>query len=270
MRALAHPNLPVEREILPMSERRFLDLAGCRPYKTMGQSCGLKDIAEFQVRWPRLTTSDDLKNDDLQMRYLRAVDVDRVVELWKNVYPEVYGSTHEFVFDPAWYQDQVLWDERFETDALDKQHAIILIENLENERPVGILLMTKSNQNLQVELTMGGLHSEFRRNQVFYPFFRDILDSISKTEAELVTVFAETWHDKTQKLVEHFGFNIWGIFPGNMMRWSRDQSCYRACEVHYYKLINNGKQFSTRPDEWNLSEKSRKLWAVLQELNANT
>jgi hypothetical protein len=53
-----------------------------------------------------------------------------------------------------------------------------------------------------------------------------------------------------------------------MMRWSRDQSCYRACEVHYYKLINNGERFSTRPDEWSLSEKGRKLWAVLQELNA--
>ena len=53
-------------------------------------------------------------------------------------------------------------------------------------------------------------------------------DSISKTEAELVTVFAETWHNKTQKLMDHFGFNIWGIFSGNMMRWSRDQSCYRA------------------------------------------
>jgi hypothetical protein len=264
---LAHPSLPVEQEVLPMSERRFLDLAGYRPYRTMGQSCELKDIAEFQVRWPRLTPSDDLKNDDLRMRYLRGGDVDRVVELWKNVYPEVYGSTHEFVFDPAWYQDQVLWDERFEADALDKQYAIILVENLENERPVGILLMTKWNQNLQVELTMGGLHSEFRKNRAFYPFFRGILDSISKTEAELVTVFAETWHDKTQELMDHFGFNIWGILPGNMMRWSRDQGCYRACEVHYYKLINNGEQFSTRPDEWNLSEKSRKLWAVLQELN---
>jgi hypothetical protein len=253
-----------------MPERRFLDLAGYRPYETMGQSCHLREIADFQVRWPRLVTADDLKNRGLQMRYLGGDDVSQVIELWMNVYPEVYGSTHEFVFDPAWYQDNVLWDDRFETDALDKQYAIILMEDLEQEGPVGILLMTKWDQNLQVELTMGGIHPGSRNKQAFFPFFRDILDSISKTEAELLTVFAETWHSKTQELMDHFGFNIWGIFPGNMLRWTRDQKCYRACAVHFYKLINDGDRFATCPEEWDLSERSRKLWAVLKELNEDT
>jgi len=251
-----------------MFERQVLDMRGCRPYRSMGRSCELKEIDEFQVRWPSLSASDDLTNDDLRLRYLRGGDVDEALELWKNVYPEVYGSTHEFVFDPNWYREQVLWDERFESDALDKPHAIIVMEKLDIGRLVGILLMTKWNQNLQVELTMGGFHSEFRSQRYFYPFFRDILAAISQTEAELVTVFAETWHDKTQNLMDHFGFKVWGIFPGSAMRWSREQRCYRACEVHYYKFVNDGERFATRPDEWSLSEKSRKLWDLLQDLNA--
>ncbi len=251
-----------------MSRRRALDMAGCRPYRAMGRSCELKEIAAFQLRWPQLIASDELRGEALRMRYLRGGDVDGAIELWKNVYPEVYGSTHEFVFDPTWYRDQVLLDERFESDALDKQHAIIVMENAEIERLVGVLLMTKWDQNLQVELTMGGFHSEFRSHRLFYPFFRDILESISRTEAELLTVFAETWHDKTQRLMDHFGFSIWGISPGSALRWSRDQRCYRACEVHYYKFINDGERFATRSDEWSLSQKSRRLWAVLQELNA--
>jgi hypothetical protein len=194
-------------------------------------------------------------------------DVDRVVELWRNVYPEAYGSTHQVVFDPQWYDGNVLFGENLETDALYRKHAVILLEDLKGCQFVGLLLMTKWDQNLQIELTMGGLHSSFREKDVFYPFFKNILDVISNTEVELITVFAETWHDKTQKLMENHGFKIWGVCPGNMMRWSHDNKFYRACEVHYYKFVNNGDKYATNSDEWVLSEKSKKLWDVLKKLN---
>jgi hypothetical protein len=93
------------------------------------------------------------------------------------------------------------------------------------------------------------------------------LDTISTTEAELITVFAETWHSKTQELMDAHGFKVWGIFPGNMIRWSHDQKCYRACEVHYYKFINDGEKYATGFDEWVLSTKSKKLWQDLDKLN---
>ena len=191
----------------------------------------------------------------------------RVVELWKNVYPEVYGSTHQFVFDTQWYEENVLFDENWKTDAKTIKHAIVLLEDLKGGQFVGLLLMTKYDQNLQVEFTIGGLHSTFREKKVFYPFFKNILNMISKTEVELITVFAETWHNKTQELMENHGFKIWGIFPGNTVRWSRDQKCYRACEVHYYKFVNDGESYATSFDEWVLSEKSTKLWQILQKLN---
>jgi len=244
-----------------------LNLSEYQPYKTMGQSCQLKDIMGFHVKWPKLGTAGNLTNSELIMRYLCGNDIDRVVELWKNVYPEAYGSTHQFVFDSQWYEGNVLLDENWETDAKKKKHAIILLENLKESQLVGILLMTKWDQNLQVEFTMGGLQPAFRKKKVFYPFFKNILDSFSKTEVELITVFAETWHNKTQELMDNHGFKIWGIFPGNTIRWSRDQKCYRACEVHYYKFINDGEKYATNFDEWILSEKSKKLWQALEKLN---
>ncbi len=244
-----------------------LNLSEYQPYKTMGQSCQLKDIMEFHINWPKLATASTLTNSDLNMRYMYGKDIDKVVELWKNVYPEAYGSTHQFVFDSQWYEDNVLFDENWKTDAKEKKHAIILLEDLKDSQLIGLLLMTKWDQNLQVEFTMGGLHSTFREKKVFYPFFKNILDMISKTEVELITVFAETWHNKTQELMENHGFKIWGIFPGNMLRWSRDQKCYRACEVHYYKFVNDGESYATSFDEWVLSEKSTKLWQILEKLN---
>jgi hypothetical protein len=244
-----------------------LNLSDYQPYKPMGQSCQLKDIKEFHIHWPELETTTNLKNGDIILRYMKGNEIDKVVQLWKNVYPEVYGSTHQFVFDSQWYGDNNLFNENWKTDKKEKKYAIILLENLKESQLVGILLMTKLDQNLQVELTMGGLHSEFREQELFYPFFKSILDFISKTEAELITVFAETWHKKTQELMDHHGFKIWDLFPWNMIRWSRDQKCYRACEVHYYKFINDGEKYATRFDEWALSEKSSKLWRVLEKLN---
>ena len=103
-----------------MAEKTTLNLSEYQPYKTMGQSCQLKDIAEFQVNWPKLATADNLKKNDLQMRYICENDIDEVVELWKNVYPEAYGSTHQFVFDPQWYAGNVLFDKNWNADAKKK------------------------------------------------------------------------------------------------------------------------------------------------------
>ncbi len=244
-----------------------INVSDLSPYKKMGVSCQLKDIDEFRVLWPKLITAGNLSEKELVMRYMRRDDIDSVIELWKDVYPEAYGSTHQIVFDPQWYDGTVLFDENWETDTKDKQHAIIVMEDLKSDCLFGILLMTKWDQNLQVELTMGGLSSNFRKKQIFFPFFKNILDSFSDTEVELLTVFAETWHSLTQELMDAYGFKIWGIFPGQMIRWSSDQKCYRACEVHYYKFINDGEKYASTFDEWDLSVKSTKLWQCLEKLN---
>ena len=58
------------------------------------------------------------------MRYMCGNDIDEVVELWKNVYSEAYGSTHQFVFHPQWYEGNVLFDENWKADAKKKKYAI--------------------------------------------------------------------------------------------------------------------------------------------------
>ncbi len=245
-----------------------LDMSAYQPYRPMGQSCELRDIKEFQISWPKIKMDDQMKVKNCSLRYMSAKDVDEVIELWKNVYPEVYGSTHQFVFDPKWYQNgKLLFAENWQKEAKEKQYAIIVMENQVDNRLIGVLLMTKWDQNLQIELTMGGFHSDYREKNMFYPFFISILDLIKTSEVELITVFAETWHHKSQELMDHNGFKIWGIFPGNMIRWTGDQKCYRACEVHYYKFVNGGEKYASQFDEWHLSERSEKLWRKMEELN---
>jgi len=98
-----------------------LNLSEYQPYKTMGRSCQLKDIMEYHIYWPELVAASTLTNSDLIMRYMRGNDINKVVELWKNVYPEAYGSTHQFVFDSQWYEDNVLFDENWKMDTKEKK-----------------------------------------------------------------------------------------------------------------------------------------------------
>ena len=107
-----------------MADKTTPNLSEYQPYKKMGQSCQLKDIAEFHIHWPKLTTASNLTNNDLMMRYMCGNDIDEVVELWKNVYSEAYGSTHQFVFHPQWYEGNVLFDENWKADAKKKKYAI--------------------------------------------------------------------------------------------------------------------------------------------------
>jgi hypothetical protein len=47
-----------------MAEKTTLKLSEYQPYKKMGQSCQLKDIAEFHIHWPKLTTASNLAEID--------------------------------------------------------------------------------------------------------------------------------------------------------------------------------------------------------------
>ena len=55
-----------------------LNLSEYQPYKTMGQSCQLKDIMEFHINWPELVTASTLTERGLIMRYMRSSDIDRL------------------------------------------------------------------------------------------------------------------------------------------------------------------------------------------------
>jgi hypothetical protein len=90
-----------------------------------------------------------------------------------------------------------------------------------------------------------------------------------ETNAEYLTSFCETWHSITQYLCfKQWGWKIAGIFPGNVTRWSGENSEYRGCTVYFYKFINQGEKYSTKPKEWQMLPEIEKLWECLEELNS--
>jgi hypothetical protein len=202
-------------------------------------------------------------------RLLRREDFENAAGLWRQAYPELYGSVHDFMLFPEDYEARMALEETWEEDALAKPCCMLVAE----EKATGVLaaasLMTKFDRNLQIEWSFAGTRPDYRQMGLM-ALLGDMMAWMSKASgAEYLTTFLETWHTITQgeTLKIGKGWRVAGIFPGNFTRWARNQEEYRACEVYMYRFINEGAQFATGPAEWQLHPELQGLWEELEALN---
>ncbi len=247
---------------------RQIDMTAHRPYRPMGLGCRTRPIRDKRVVWVKPDPAIHGQGR-FAGRPLRAGELEAAAELWRWSYPEIYGSSHDFLLHPEDYPGRVALLETWEEDSLTCPHCMLVAEEVSSGRLAAGTLMTKFDRNLQIEFTFAGTHPDFRR-QGLMDFLGKIMHRLAAASgAEYLTTFLETWHtitqDKTLKWAE--GWKLAGIFPGNFTRWAGGQEEYRACEVHLYKFINEGEQFASRPEEWSLHPEVRRLWEVLEETN---
>ena len=189
-----------------------------------------------------------------------------VADIWRRGYPELLGSTLDFIFHPQKYEGNILLRENYQQDKYDRDRCMLRWEK--SGKMVGAIMLKKWDENRQVELTIGTILPRHRKVQeIFIKGFPIVMDWLQDTGAEYVTAFCETWHDLSQQLLEANGFKICGIFPGEYVRWTSGNLHYRGCTVHYYRFIGEGAEFATRREEWRLSERATQLWDVLAKLN---
>lgn len=247
---------------------RVLDMSPYRPYRPMGRSCRTRPILEKVVRWVKPEPREHLGGRFVGRPLARA-DVPAAAELWRHAYPELYGSAHDFMLYPEDYEARLALAETWDTDALAKPCCMLVVEEAATGRLAAASLMTKFDKNLQIEYTFAGTHPDYRQLGLM-ALLGDMMARMCRASgAEYLTTFLETWHTITQAetLKMARGWKVAGIFPGNFTRWSGDQQEYRACEVHMYRFINDGDQFATQPEEWQLHPQLRRLWEELEAFN---
>jgi hypothetical protein len=247
---------------------RYLDMSLYRPYRDMGQSCLTRPIREKVVRWvkPEPWESQDGR---FVGRPLARGDIEVAAELWRHAYPELYGSSHDFMLYPEDYEARLALVETWEEDSLKKPCCMLVIQDTDTGRLAAASLMTKFDRNLQIEWTFVGSHSDYRQMGLM-GMLGDMMDWMCKVSgAEYLTTFLETWHIITQAetLKMGKGWRVAGIFPGNFTRWAGGQEEYRACEVHMYRFINEGDKYATKPEEWQLHPDLQRLWEALVVFN---
>jgi hypothetical protein len=248
---------------------RFLDMTPYRPYRSMGRSCLTRPIRYKQVIWvkPEPRTSADGR---FVARPLQLADIEAAAALWRQAYPEVYGTEQECLLFPEDYESHFIFADSWEEDARAKKYCMLVMEEAATGRLVAASRMTKFDKNLQIEYTFAGTHPDYRRLGLMGHLGKIMRWMAGQSGAEYLTTFLETWHTITQTrtLKMEQGWQIAGIFPGNFTRWNGDHQEYRACEVYLYLFINGGEKYATQPEEWQLHPEIKRLWECLESINA--
>lgn len=247
---------------------RFLDMSPYRPFREMAQTCRTRPIRDKAVRWAKPEPRES-RDGAFVVRPLARADFDAAAELWRRSYPEIYGSAHNFLLFPEDYQARLAVAETWEEDSVTKPYCMLVIQEKATGRLAAASVMTKFDQNLQIEWTFAGTDPDYRQLGLM-GLLGDTMEWVSQASgAEYLTTFLETWHTITQAetLKRQRGWQLAGIFPGNFTRWAKDQQEYRACEVHMYRFINDGEKYATQPEEWHLHPELQRLWEALAAFN---
>jgi len=247
-----------------------IDMGPYRSYGNMGSTCEKREIREKKVVWPE-PREKSICDGKFLLKTITRNDVDRAAEFWRASYPEVYGSIHGWMLDPGEYEQRVALKEDWERDSTDKPNAMIYAENLQTGDMAMASMLTKFDLNLHVEASFFAIHPDYRKGEGGFRIWEELheyYDFLKSSGAEYFTVFCETWQNITQYVwFKRFGWKVAGIFPGNMTRWRGGQEEYRGCTVYFYRLLNEGDRFSTKPEEWRLLPEMKRLWDCLEEIN---
>ena len=236
-----------------------------QPYWGVGSSCETREPAEKRVTWARPvgTFGDNL----YRVRVLPKGLVDSAAELWRVAYPEISGSPHEFLLDPNRYEALVPTEETFEEDSPSKVYCLSVVEEIATGKVVAAALLTKFEQNLQVEFSLFAIHPDYRRKDLTDELRRFSRSIALESGAEYFSTFCETWHDTTQEWCVRGGWQIAGIAPGSVIRCKDNGEEYRGCTVHFYKFVGEGARYVTKPHEWHLAPAVRDVWAAMEWVN---
>jgi hypothetical protein len=69
------------------------------------RSSGVNDFADIRA----LPEPRETRDKRFVGRPLAQADIEAAAELWRHAYPEIYGSSHDFMLYPQDYQDRKTW-----------------------------------------------------------------------------------------------------------------------------------------------------------------
>lgn len=240
-------------------------------FAEMGVNCSSREIEDKIVQWP-FFHERKYAGGRFLARMIGRQDFERCAEFWRSSYPEVHGSTSEWLLDQDEYEDRFVTVDEYENGCRLKKHCMLIMVDLEKDSVAGASIFTKDDKNLSIEYSFGAIHPVYRKGDDSVIMIGAARDAIfimeDESGAEYFSAFCETWHSITQFICfKRWGWKIAGIFPGQFTRWRKDNLEYRGCTVHFYKLVKRGLESATEASEWKLLPEVRKLWEALEEIN---
>jgi hypothetical protein len=223
-------------------------------------------VPEKRLNWPQIATKP-LRDGQYQVKRLRRSLITSASDLWRSVYPELYGSPHELLLDPARYDELIAIEDTWEEDADSKSYCMPVIEELGAGKIVAASLLTKFDKNLQVELSFVAVHPDYQIKELVDELYWQTHLSAYHSGAEYFTACCDVSDNSSQERFIREGWNIAGIFPGHSIRCSRGVDEYRSSVVHFYKFLGKSGKYASKPEEWHLAPRVKEAWDALEKAN---
>ncbi|MFV2016275.1 MAG: hypothetical protein ACC656_12655, partial [Candidatus Heimdallarchaeota archaeon] len=136
-----------------------------QPYAKMGTTCETREIEKKQIIWPKFEKS--ILGNKFKIRMLHRIDAEEVSMLWRRSYPELYGSSirYDWVFYPTKYEEKIAFLDNWDAALNDKIHCMSIVEELETKKIIAASMLTKDDQNLQVEYSLGCVDPDYRKEK---------------------------------------------------------------------------------------------------------
>lgn len=237
----------------------------------MGKTCVTRPIRDKKIVWPDLSVREYC-GGRYKARALCRADFEAAAEMWRASYPEVIGSSSEWMLLPDKYEERIALYDDWDNDRYNKSHCMLIIKDVEKDRIIGGNIYSKDDRNLSIEFCLGALHPDYRQTRDAHTIILANAEALKILEeesgAEYFSGYCETWHNITQYLcLKQWGWKIGGILPGHTTLWCGEDKEYRGCSIYFYKLLPKGEIYSTKPSEWKILPEFEKLWEVLEEIN---
>jgi len=83
-------------------------------------------------------------------RALARPDIEAAAELWRQSYPEVYGSEHDFILYLEYYESRLALADTWERDTREKKYCMLVVEEVASGRLAAATLMTKYDPRFDI------------------------------------------------------------------------------------------------------------------------
>lgn len=239
-------------------DRKEFDISKYKPYRDYRGLTKFKSLKEKKMSWPKIERKSVL-NGQYIIRPIWEYEIDEIVNIYREGYPELYGNTE---MEVVLYPDSLLEYLHSKNGFMQGNRLMVVIEKVEEKRLVGAVIIKIDPGNMSVFWEHGVIHPKYRGNKIFKELLTYCDKLTENTGAEYVSATAITSHSASQKLLEELGWKTRGIFPGAVAIWNHDDKYFRISIVYFDKCYNGGEELI--PQDMELTPKIEIISSCLE------
>jgi hypothetical protein len=183
--------------------------------------------------------------------------------MWRESYPEIRGSTTEYVLDAARYPEVFGEGETW----MKGRHLAVALVDLEADLPFGGAAFVLEPEERSAQAVLMGVLPGYRRQirtartlQLLFEGYDDVLE---RSGVDYGWCLATARHRMTQQLFHRVGWTVRGVIPGMQRSYVGLGMHRRDAVVFMDKLYNRGPAISKPPAE--LIPSARRIWEVQED-----